>query len=157
MFYLLSGRRIESRVSEPHRMDAFTRLPRTQLVLFTAIAIAVAELFANEVFGDDADWSGWVILTALGIALTCVLVFVVVPRIDAGSRRNAVLGFGIGAVVTVLVFWSTLPFALGAAALAAAGPVDDSLEGEAAAPSSAGVLLALLGMLAAFVLCVSGA
>jgi hypothetical protein len=43
------------------------------------------------------------------------------------------------------VFWSALPFALGAAALAAATPEDDTPEGEAPAPSSAAFILCLVG------------
>jgi hypothetical protein len=59
-------------------------------------------------------------------------------------------------VVTCLVFWSTLPFALGIAAIAAAAPDDDSPEGTAPAPTTAGVLLAALAIVAAFVLCLIG-
>jgi hypothetical protein len=138
-------------------MNTFTRLPRTQLLTAIAVLILVAELFANGIIGgDDADAGGWIGLSLFGIAVTAVLVLVVVPRIAPAKRRSAVLGFGVAAVVLCAAFWSALPFALGAAALAAAGPADDSPEGEAPAPSSAGVLLALLAIVAAFVLCLIG-
>jgi hypothetical protein len=91
-----------------------------------------------------------------GIALSAVLLLVAVPRLPADSRRIAVLGFGIGAVVMCAIFWSTLPFALGVAAIAAAAPDDDSPEGTDPAPTTAGVLLAVLAIVAAFVLCVIG-
>ena len=94
--------------------------------------------------------------TRFGIALSAVLLLVAVPRLPDDMRGTAVLGFGIGAVVTCLAFWSTLPFALGIAAIAAAGPGDDTPEGTGAAPSTAGVLLAVLAIVAAFVLCVIG-
>lgn len=138
---------------------SFTRLPRTQLLVGISIAILIAELFANElILGDegDGDVAGWVGLSLFGIALTAVLVLVVVPRLSGDRRRTAVLAFGIGAVVTCVVFWSAIPFALGAAALAAAAPEDDTPEGEAPAPSSAGVLLAVLAIAAAFILSLVG-
>ena len=71
-------------------------------------------------------------------------------------RPLAVLGFGIGAVVFCVFFWSAIPFALGIAAIAGAAPDDDSPEGTDPAPSTAGVLLAVLAIAAAFVLCVVG-
>jgi hypothetical protein len=140
-------------------MTTFTRLPRTTLLIAISVIILIAELFANEIVagdeGDD-DVGGWIGLSLFGIAVAAVLVLVVVPRLRGPGRRNAVLAFGIAAVVLCVIFWSALPFALGAAALAAAGPGDDSPEGEADAPSSAGVILALLAIVAAFVLCLVG-
>ena len=143
-------------------MTSLTRLPRTQLLVLISLVIIVAALFANVVDVGNNDESsegsvgGWIGLSAFGIAVTALLVLVAVPRLDGSQRRTAVLGFGIAALVTVVVFWSTLPFAFGAAALAAAAPGDDDVEGEAPAPSSAGVIIALLGMVAGFVLCVIG-
>jgi hypothetical protein len=146
--------------AEPHTMTTFTRMPRTTLLIVMSVIILVAELFANEVVaGDegDGDVGGWIGLSLFGIAVMLVLVLVVIPRIGAGDgRRNAVLGFGIGAVVLNVIFWSALPFALGAAALAAAAPGDDTPEGEGDAPVSAGVILALLAIVAAFILCLVG-
>jgi hypothetical protein len=140
-------------------MEALTRLPRTTLLLAISVLIVIAELFANSIVlaGDeDASVAGWIGLSLFGIAVTAVLVLVVVPKLRRDQRRTAVLAFGGGAVVTCAVFWSALPFALGAAALAAAGPGDDTPEGDAPAPSTAGVLLAVLAIVAAFVLCIIG-
>ena len=85
-----------------------------------------------------------------------MLLLVAVPRLPDDVRRLAVLGFGIGAVVTCLVFWSALPFALGIAAIAAAAPGDDSPEGTDPAPTTAGVILAVLAIIAAFLFCMIG-
>jgi hypothetical protein len=129
------------------------------LLVGISVLIVIAELFANSiVLGGDEDSSvgGWVGLSLFGVALTAVLLLVVVPKLPREQRRTAVLGFGIGAVVTCAVFWSTLPFALGAAAIAAAGPRDDTPEGAEPAPSTAGVLLGVLAIAAAFVLCLIG-
>jgi hypothetical protein len=129
-------------------MENLTRAPRTRLLGAMAIVILIAELFANEIIagdeGDD-DIGGWIGLSLFGIAVMLVLVLVVVPRIKGADRRNAVLGF-----------WSALPFAFAAAALAAASPADDAPEGEQPAPSTAGVLLAVLATVAAFVFCLIG-
>jgi len=136
-----------------------TRLPRTNLLVAISVVIVVAELFANGiVLGGEEDSSvgGWIGLSLFGIALTAVLLLVVVPRLQSQQRRTAVLAFGGGAVVTCVVFWSAIPFALGAAAIAAAGPQDDTPEGTEPAPSTAGVLLGVLAIVAAFILCLIG-
>jgi hypothetical protein len=139
---------------------SLTTLPRTTLLTGISFVIVVAMLFANGVLfagGDDERSTGGFIGASLfGIALSAVLLLVAVPRLPEDMRRIAVLGFGIGAVVTCLVFWSTLPFALGVAAIAAAAPGDDSPEGTDPAPTTAGVLLAVLAIAAAFVLCLIG-
>lgn len=141
-------------------MRSLTTLPRTTLLIGISIVIVIAMLFANGVVfasGDDERSTGGFIGASLfGIALSAVLLLVAVPRLPEDSRRIAVLGFGIGAVVTCLAFWSTLPFALGVAAIAAAAPGDDTPEGTDPAPTTAGVLLAVLAIVGAFVLCLIG-
>lgn len=140
-------------------METLTRLPRTQLLAATAVVIVIAELFANGILaGGDEDSSvgGWIGLSLFGIALTAVLLLVVVPALPGDQRRTAVLAFGIGAVVTCVVFWSAIPFALGAAAIAAAGPADDTPHGTDPAPSTTGVLLGALAIVAAFIFCIIG-
>jgi hypothetical protein len=130
-----------------------------QLLIGTSVLILIAELFANGIVaggGDDASVGGWIGFSLFGIALTAVLLLVVVPRLPNEHRRSAVLGFGIAAVVTCAVFWSAIPFALGAAAIAGAGPRDDSPHGTDPAPTTAGVLLGGLAIAAAFVLCLVG-
>ena len=142
------------------RVTSLTRLPRTTLLIAISIVIAIAMLFANGIVAADAQdnssTGGFIGFTLFGIALSAVLLLYAVPRLPGDMRRTAVLAFGGGAVVTCLVFWSTLPFALGIAAIAAAGPDDDSPEGTDPAPSTAGVLIGALAIVAAFVLCVVG-
>jgi len=139
---------------------SLTTTPRTTLLIAISVVIVIAMLFANGVVLADAEdersTGGFIGFSLFGIALSAVLLLVAVPRLPADMRRVAVLGFGIGAVVTCLAFWSTLPFALGIAAIAAAAPDDDSPEGTDPAPTTAGVLLAVLAIVAAFVLCVIG-
>jgi hypothetical protein len=140
-------------------VTTLTTQPRTNLLVATSIVILIAELFANSILlgGDeDASIGGWIGLSLFGIALTAVLLLVAVPRLPREHRRMAVLGFGIGAVVTCAIFWSAIPFALGAAAIAAAAPGDDTAEGTSEAPVTAGVLLAVLAIVAAFIFCIIG-
>jgi hypothetical protein len=140
-------------------VTTLTRQPRTTLLVATSIIILIAELAANGIFlgsGGESDVGGWVGLSLWGIAVTAVLLLVAVPRLPREHRTTAVLAFGGGAVLTCAIFWSALPFALGAAAIAAAAPGDDEAEGTHAAPSTAGVLLAVLAIIAAFILCLVG-
>ena len=141
-------------------MRSLTTLPRTTLLIGISIVIVIAMLFANGVVfasaTDESSTGGFIGASLFGIALSAVLLLVAVPRLPEDTRRIAVLGFGIGAVVTCVAFWSTLPFALGVAAIAAAAPGDDSPEGTDPAPTTAGVLLAVLAIVAAFVLCLIG-
>lgn len=129
------------------------------LLIAISVVIVIAELFANGIIGGEegeGSVAGWIGLSLFGIALTAVLLLVVVPRLNRDQRRTAVLAFGGAAVVSCAVFWSAIPFALGAAAIAAAGPGDDTAEGTAEAPSTAGVLLGVLAIVAAFILCIVG-
>jgi hypothetical protein len=139
---------------------SLTTLPRTTLLIAISVVIVIAMLFANGIVladaEDDQSTGGFIGTSLFGIALSAVLLLVAVPRLPEDVRRIAVLGFGIAAVVMCLVFWSALPFALGIAAIAAAAPDDDSPEGTAPAPVTAGVLLAALAIVAAFVLCLVG-
>jgi hypothetical protein len=137
-----------------------TTTPRTTLLIGISVVIVVALIFAQGVIAADAtqnrSMGGFIGGSLFGIALSAVLLLVAVPRLPEDIRPLAVLGFGIGAVVFCLFPWTAIPFALGAAALAAAAPDDDSPEGDAPAPVTAGVILAVLAIVAAFVLCLIG-
>ena len=142
-------------------MSTLTHMPRQQLLLITSVIIVVAMLFAHVIgLSDEVDEEGsvgsFIGLSIFAIAVTAVLLLVAVPKIPREHRRTAVLGFGAGALVTVLVFWTGLPFALGAAALYAAGPGEERIPAEGEAMATAGVLLAVLAILGAFVLCIIG-
>jgi hypothetical protein len=141
-------------------VTSLTRIPRVNLLIGISIVIVIAMIFANGIIGasedDDRSVGGFIGFSVFGIALSAVLLLYAVPRLPADMRRTAVLGFGIAAIVLCLVFWSTLPFALGVAAIAAAGPGDDSPHGTKPAPTTAGVLLGALAIVAAFILCLVG-
>jgi hypothetical protein len=137
-------------------MSELTRMPRTQLMVVTAAIILIAELFANNIVSGDADIGGWIGLSAFGIAVMLLLVLVLVPRIPPASRRIWTLGLGVAAIITCAVFWSALPFAVGAATLASAAPGEEHPGESGEASASAGVILAALAYVVAFVLCIVG-
>jgi hypothetical protein len=137
-------------------MSTLTRMPRTQLLVLTAIVIVIAELFANSIVSGDADVGGWLSLSLFGIVVMLLLVLVLVPRIPADQRRSWTLGLGVAAVITCAVFWSALPFALAAATFASAAPGEEHPGETGPAPASAGVILAALASVAAFVFCIIG-
>jgi hypothetical protein len=142
---------------EPVAVASLTRIPRIPLLVVIAILIVIAELFANSIVaGQEGESSigGWIGWSLFGIALTAVLLLFAVPQVPGDRRTLFVLGFGIGAVVLCIAYKTAIPFALGAAAITAADPGDDSPHGTGEAPSTAGVLLGALAILAAFVLCI---
>ena len=140
-------------------MNALARMPRLQLLILFSVILLIANLFANVLDlndNDEGDGSvgNWLGISVFGIAVLALLLLVVVPRLRGDSRRTAALGFGIAEVVTCLIFWSSLPFAFAAAALSAAGPDEDTAEGEAPAPNTAAIILAVLATVAAFIGCI---
>src|SRR3954454_13379401 len=137
-------------------MSTLTRMPRTQMLVVMAAVIIVAELFANEIVGGDADVGGWIGLSGFGIAVMALLVLVVVPRVAPESRRSWTLGLGVAALITCAVFWSALPFAFAAATFVSAAPGEEHPGETGEASASAGVILAALATVVAFVLCIVG-
>jgi hypothetical protein len=137
-----------------------TRIPRVNLLIGISIVIVIAMLFANGVIAASADdeqsFGQFVGFSVFGIAVSAVLLLYAVPRLPDEHRPTAVLGFGIAAIVLLVAFWSTLPFALGIAAIAAGSPGDDSAHGDEPAPVTAGVLLGVLAIVAGFILCLIG-
>ncbi|HEV2999827.1 MAG TPA: hypothetical protein VGW75_03720 [Solirubrobacteraceae bacterium] len=80
----------------------------------TALLIVVAELFAN-----DAEPAGTLVLSAFGIAVAAVLLLAVLPRVDPRAHGILAASFALTALFTCVAYWSALPFAFGAAAVAA--------------------------------------
>ena len=142
-------------------MNALQSMPRNRLLAITAVLILVAMLFANllDVGGnvDDVDENGgatdFVILSAIGIGLTVLLLYVVIPRLRSG---NVAVVFGVLAIVTLVVFWSTLPFVFGAAAIAASSARDEQPESDLAGGVKAAVVLGLLAWAAGLLACIIG-
>lgn len=100
---------------------------RQGALLFTAAlilaALAIVELIKggqNDQAGTE-DVIGFVVLSAISIGVAALLFLRVLPRAhrrsDAGVYLpRLALGLGVAALVSLVVYWSGLPFALGAAA-----------------------------------------
>ncbi len=111
---------------------------RPHLLAATAALILVAELFAN-----DGAPVATLALTAWGTAVTAVLLLVVLPRTDPRAHGVLAVSFGVTALFTCLAFWSALPFAFGAGAIAAARR-----------PFAVPAVLGALGMILALAFCI---
>ena len=91
-------------------MRTLRDLSLLQLFIALAVIVVVAEFFANMV-GEDTSIGAWLGLTAFGLAVGGALIFLLIPRVVDSTSPG--LAMAILALVTVVVFWSALPFALG--------------------------------------------
>ncbi len=112
---------------------------RARLLTATAGIILVAELFVN-LDGSPLAFAG---LSAFGIGVTALLLLVVLPRTDPAAQPVLAASFGITALFTCVAFWSALPFAFGAGAIAAARR-----------PTAPAAILGIIGIVIGFVFCV---
>jgi hypothetical protein len=105
-------------------VESIRRLTPPQLLVGAAALIVIGLLFAFLDLGgndDDSDVAGFVIVTLVAIAISAFLVLWLVPREEAqaGAHRPArtSLILGVLAFLTLIGFWTGLPFALGVPAL----------------------------------------
>jgi hypothetical protein len=142
-------------------------MSRRTLAAATAVLIFVALLFAyaldvtnNE--EGDADVVGWLIVSAVASLIAALLLLRFVPASEAEpssdnkpARRALILG--VLSLITVAVFWTGLPFALGvpALALAATGQARAPQEGHGGQATAAAVLAAF-AIVVSIVFCVTG-
>jgi hypothetical protein len=142
-------------------------MSRRTLAAATAVLIFVALLFAyaldvtnNE--EGDADVVGWLIVSAVASLIAALLLLRFVPASEAEpssdnkpARRALILG--VLSLITVAVFWTGLPFALGvpALALAATGRARAPQEGHGGQATAAAVLAAF-AIVVSIVFCVTG-
>ena len=142
-------------------------MSRRTLAAATAVLIYVALLFAYvlDVTGNedgDADVVGWLIVSAVASLIAALLLMRFVPASEAepsGDNKPArrALILGVLSFITIAVFWTGLPFALGvpALALAATGQARAPQEGHGGQATAAAVL-ATLAIAVSIVFCVAG-
>jgi hypothetical protein len=124
-------------------VESIRRLTPPQLLVGAAALIVIGLLFAYlDIGGDeDSDVAGFVIVTVVAIAIAAFLVLWLVPREEAqaGAHRPArtSLILGILAFLTLIGFWTGLPFALGVPALYL-GAVGQARAREGLRPAAAG-------------------
>lgn len=146
-------------------MEALRTTSRQTLAVATAVLIFAALAFAYVVgVSDDeeGDVVGWLIVSALASLIAAALLLRFVPASESdpdGDNKPArhALILGVLSLVTIVVFWTGLPFALGvpALALAATGRGRAPQQGHGGQATAAAVLAAL-AILLSIVACITG-
>ena len=131
------------------------------MLIFVALLFGyVLDVTGNE--EGDADVVGWLIVSAVASLIAALLLMRFVPASAAEpssdnkpARRALILG--VLSFITIAVFWTGLPFALGvpALALAATGQARAPQEGHGGQATAAAVLAAL-AILVSIVFCITG-
>jgi hypothetical protein len=104
-------------------VESIRRLTPPHLLVGAAALIVIGLLFAYlDIGGDeDSEVAGFVIVTLVAIAISAFLVLWLVPHEEdqAGAHRpsRTSLILGILAFLTLIGFWTGLPFALGVPAV----------------------------------------
>jgi hypothetical protein len=145
-------------------MEALRTLSRRTLAAATAVLIFAALAFGYLSNDDDSegDVVGWLIVGAVASVIAALLLMRFVPATESdpdGANKPArrALVLSLLAVVTIAIFWTGLPFALGvpALALAATGRARAPQEGHGGQATAAAVLAAFAIVLA-IVACITG-
>jgi hypothetical protein len=145
-------------------MEALRTLSRRTLAAATAVLIFAALAFGYLSNDDDSegDVVGWLIVGAVASVIAALLLMRFVPATESdpdGANKPArrALILSLLAVVTIAIFWTGLPFALGvpALALAATGRARAPQEGHGGQATAAAVLAAFAIVLA-IVACITG-
>ena len=146
-------------------MEALRTLPRRTLAAATAVLIFAALAFAYVVDvkdDEEGDAVGWLIVSALAsvIAAALLLRFVPASESDPGTdnkpARHALI-LGVLSLLTIVVFWTGLPFALGVPALALAATGRDRAPQQGhGGQATAAAVLAALAIVLSIVVCITG-
>jgi hypothetical protein len=94
--------------------------PRERRIAGIAVLLMLIAMPIGYLPGTTGEVIGGIVLTLLSLAVTAAIFLWLIPRQrepDARPTRIALI-LGIVAIVTVLVFWTALPFAFGAGAIA---------------------------------------
>jgi hypothetical protein len=121
-----------------------------QLAGIAAAALTAALLAVANFAGSTENGGGVEYAVTLGISLAvaAVLFGLAIPRVERPARAGSIAG--VLAVLSVAVFWSGLPYALGPAAivLGLLGPARDESRTEGGAAVALGTLATVGGVAA---------
>jgi hypothetical protein len=145
-------------------METLRQTPRATLAIATAAIIVVSTAFGYWILADSGDKEvvGWIIVSIAASLIAAALLLRFVPATEAESDGNAparrALVLGVLALITVAVFWTALPIALGVPALVlgAEGRARSATLGQGG-EATAGALLGGVAALAAVVILIAGA
>ncbi len=145
-------------------MERLRTTPRT-----TILGIGIAILVISSAFGywltvddDDTQVVAWIVVCIVASVIMGALLLRFVPATESEADGNAparrALVLGAAALITCIVFWTTLPIVLGipALVLAAEGRARAATY-DGGAEATAGAVLGGFAALATVVLFVSGA
>ena len=107
--------------------------------------------------GSTGDVIGMIIAILIDLAVMAALILWLVPRERLASARasRSALILGIVSILVGLVFWTGLPFGLGAAAIAL-GLSQRAADGQGRGKATAGAVLGTIAVVASFVLLLIG-
>ena len=138
--------------AEAGRPQRASTAARLQFALGSFVVSALLTAIGTFQGDDDHAWRNWLIVLAISAAVTAIVFWVVVPRIDNLAQGALILAV-VGAVA-IVVFWLGIPVVFaGAAALLA---FEARRQGVRSAAVSAALLIALLTTIAALVLALAG-
>lgn len=145
-------------------METLRQTPRTTLAIATAAIIVVSTAFGYWILASSGDKEvvGWIIVSIAASLIAAALLLRFVPATEAELDGNAparrALVLGVLALITVAVFWTALPIALGVPALVlgAEGRARSATSGQGG-EATAGALLGGIAALAAVVILIAGA
>lgn len=86
-------------------------------VVLAAICLAIANFGIVVTHTGNGGTAPYIVTLAVTVAISAILLFWALPRSGMNRPRWA-LALGILAIVTLVVYWSGLPFAFGIAAVA---------------------------------------
>jgi hypothetical protein len=143
-------------------MEALRTLSRRTLTAVTAVLIFAALAFGYLSNDEEGDVLSWLIVSAVASVIAALMLMRFVPATESdpdGANKPArrALILGVLSVVTIVIFWTGLPFALGvpALALAATGRARAPQEGHGG-QATAAAILAALAIVLAIVACIAG-
>jgi hypothetical protein len=129
-----------------------------QIAIVSAVLLVIG-MPVGYLPGSTGDTIGLIVLSLVSLALLAGIVFWLVPRERAAPRPQAertVLILGVLAALSFLLFWTGLPFALGAGAIALGLSLRDSAPAGGQGRATAAVVLGALAILASFVILLVG-
>jgi hypothetical protein len=132
--------------------------PRDKAIAALAAVLLLVSMPIGWLTDDPStsDKIGMAVVIVVNLALLAALFLWFIPRERAAGARTARTAMIVGIVAILLcgVFWTGLPFAVGAGAVALALPLRAS--GSGGNRATAGLVLGGIAMLAAFVLLLVG-
>jgi hypothetical protein len=109
--------------------------------------------------GSTGDVVGMIVVSVVVLAIMAGLILWLVPRerLAAGRANRSALILGVLSIIVGGVFWTGLPFAVGAAAIALGlSQRESAAEGEGRGMATAAVVLGSIAIVASFVLLIIG-